>query len=138
MYSCSYIHITWAPTWAWDSWAWALDASSTWFSSIPHAVLPLSWPIVPSENDLQGESSPSDVASTNAFMELCHDMGTLILTYTSEDRMSVAMTEQLSVHQSIPSCIPLDRLCFSGLFWEHTITKVAQIGRHLGLHYVDL
>ena len=51
---------------------------------IPYAVLPHSWPIVPGSNDLQEESSPSDVASTKAFMELCHDTGTLILTYTDD------------------------------------------------------
>ena len=100
---------------------------------IPHAVLPHSWSIVPSSNDLQGESSPFDVASTNVFMELFQDTGALIPTHTSGDRMSVA-----TVHQGIPSCVPLDRLCLCGLCQEHTINKVALVWHNPGLHYIDL
>ena len=104
---------------------------------IPHAVLPHSWPIIPSSNGLKGESSPCNMASTNAFMELCYDTGTLIPTDTGEDRMSVAMTEQLSIDQGIPSLVPLDRFGLYGLYREHTINKVALIWHHPGLHYVD-
>jgi len=77
---------------------------------ISHRVLRHSWPIIPSLNDLQGESSSSHMASKDAFMELCHDAGKLIPTYTGEDGMGVTMTKQLSIHKGIPSCVHLNCL----------------------------
>jgi len=79
---------------------------------ILHAVFPHSRPIVPCADNLKGERSPSNVASTNAIIELCHDTGTLISTYIGEDGMSVAMTKQLSINQGISSCVSLDHLRF--------------------------
>jgi len=105
---------------------------------IPHAVLPHSRPIVPCANDLQGERSPSNMASTNAFMEICHDTDTLISTYTGEDGMSVAMTEQLSINQGISFCVSLDRLRFYRFCQKHPISKVTLVWCHLGLHYANL
>jgi len=75
---------------------------------------------------------------TNAFMELCHDTGTLIPTYIGEDRMCVAMSEQLSIHQGIPSCIPLDHPRLCGLYREHTITEVTLVWHHSGLYHDEL
>jgi len=37
--------------------------------------------VIPNLYDLQQESSAPDMATTNAFMELGHDAGTLISTY---------------------------------------------------------
>jgi len=88
---------------------------------IPHAVLPHCWPIVSSSDDLQRESSHFDVASTNAFIELCHDTSTLVPTYAGEDRMSIAMAEQLSINQRVSSCVPPDCLCLYRICWEYTI-----------------
>jgi len=89
---------------------------------IPRAVLSHSWSIVTSSNDLQRKSSPSNVASTNSFMELCHDTSALVPAYAGEDRMSVGMAEHLSVNQDVSSCIPFDRLCLCGFYWEYTIS----------------
>ena len=66
-------------------------------------VFPHGWPVVPRSNDLQGECSPPNMTSTDAFMELCHDARTLIPAYAGEDRMSVAMSEQFSIYQGIPA-----------------------------------
>ena len=71
-------------------------------------------------------------------MELCHDTGTLIPTYTGEDRMSVAMSKQPSVHQGIPSCVPLHHSCLYRLYLKHTIIKVALVWRHPGLYHGEL
>ena len=105
---------------------------------IPHAVLPHGRPVVPNSNDLQRESSPPDVAPTNSFMKLCHDTGTLIPTYTGEDRMGVAMSEQLSIHQGIPPRVPLNHLCICALCQEHTISKVTLVWCHPSFFCVDL
>jgi len=66
------------------------------------AVFPHGRPIVPRPNNIQGESSSPDMTSADAFMELYHDARTLIPTYTGEDRMSLAMSEQFSIYQGIP------------------------------------
>ena len=52
---------------------------------ILQTILLNSQPIIPSSDDLQRESPSSDVTPANAFMELPHDAGTLMPTYTSED-----------------------------------------------------
>ena len=67
------------------------------------ASLANSWPIVPISNDLQRKSSPSDVASTNAFMKVCHNAGTLIPIYTGDNNMSV-IDENKKIHKDDQGC----------------------------------
>jgi len=45
---------------------------------------------------------------TDTFMELNHDTCALFTAHTGQDRVSVAMPEQFSIHQGVFACILLD------------------------------
>jgi len=77
---------------------------------ILHANLLHGWPVKPSSDDLQRESSSPDMATANTFMELGRDAGIVISTHTSEDWVSIVVTKEFSIYQSIPPCIPLSFL----------------------------
>jgi len=64
-----------------------------------YAILLHSRPIIPISDDLQRESSSSDITPANAFMEILHDAGTLIPTHTSEHWMGITMAEQLAIYK---------------------------------------
>jgi len=76
---------------------------------ILHAVLLHGRPVIPSLDDLQRENSSSE-AIANAFMELNHDVGTLISTYTSEDWVGIAVRKKFAIYQGIPPHIPFNCL----------------------------
>ena len=65
---------------------------------ILHAILLHDWPIIPSSDDRQRESSSSNVATTNALMELDQYAGTLISIYACEDWMGITMKKEVPIY----------------------------------------
>ena len=103
-----------------------------------YAIFPHGRLIIPHPNSLQGESSSLDMTPIDAFMELCHDVRTLILAHVGEDGVCVAMSKQLSIYQGIPAWVLFNYLSLHRLYWEHSISKVTPIRCYLGFAYVDL
>jgi len=79
---------------------------------IPRAVFPYGSPRISCVNDLQRESSATDVTPAYSFVKLCHNGRELLTTYTYQGGVSETMSEQIPVDQGVSARILFD---FSGL-----------------------
>ena len=99
---------------------------------IPRAFFIHSWPVISYTNNLRRESSATDVTPAYPFVNFCHNARALLTMYTYQGRVSIPVSEQIPVDQSVFARVLLDYSGLCGFQREYPISQVALIGHHPG------